>query len=325
MLKVTDQVITVEYEDGSLQSIEIGNRYGAAAGATYEHTVVTKLKEGQRFEPGTTIAYNEGFFSPDPLDSKSVLWKAGVMCRTAIMESSDTFEDSSVISERIADELSSKTVKIRQLFFDFDQTVSDLVRIGTKVDPETILCILEDAVTADNDVFDEETRETLRLLAGNSPKAKYHGVVSKMECLYYGDKEDMSDSIRSLADRFDKEMSKKRKAMGLKPIDCSVSDGIRIDNKTLEMDTLVLKIYITRDSRSLAGDKGVFGNQMKTIFARVMSGVNETESGTELDAIFSYASISNRLVLSPELMGTTNTLLRLISKRVSDVYFEDSK
>lgn len=59
---------------------------------------------------------------------------------------------------------------------------------------------------------------------------------------------------------------------------------------------------------------------MKTVFARVMSGVNETEGGEEVDAVFGYQSISNRVILSPEIMGTTNTLLRVISNKVAEVY-----
>lgn len=59
---------------------------------------------------------------------------------------------------------------------------------------------------------------------------------------------------------------------------------------------------------------------MKTIFGRVMRGVNRTESGEDIDALFGYQSINNRIVLSPELIGTTNVLLRLISKRVAAAY-----
>jgi len=61
---------------------------------------------------------------------------------------------------------------------------------------------------------------------------------------------------------------------------------------------------------------------MKTVFARVMSGVNETESGEKLDAVFSLTSAEKRIVLSPYLIGTTNTLLRILSKRVAEIYFK---
>ncbi len=60
---------------------------------------------------------------------------------------------------------------------------------------------------------------------------------------------------------------------------------------------------------------------MKTIFGRIFSGVNETESGVPIDGIFGYLSISNRIVRSPEIMGTTNTLLKVLSKKAAEVYF----
>lgn len=63
------------------------------------------------------------------------------------------------------------------------------------------------------------------------------------------------------------------------------------------------------------------GNQMKTVFSNVLTGENQTESGVELDLMFSYLSISNRIILSPEVMGTTNTLLRIMSKKVAERYF----
>ncbi|MNI60478.1 hypothetical protein D3C73_1156980 [compost metagenome] len=51
-----------------------------------------------------------------------------------------------------------------------------------------------------------------------------------------------------------------------------------------------------------------------------MSGRNQTESGLDLDALFSYTSFSNRIVLSPELIGTTTTLLKVLSKKVVEAY-----
>ena len=56
-----------------------------------------------------------------------------------------------------------------------------------------------------------------------------------------------------------------------------------------------------------------------------MTGVNETKSGKQIDAIFGYQSISNRIVTSAEVIGTTNTLLREITKEVIDIYRNDTK
>ncbi len=318
--KVSKEAITVEYEDGSTRHIELGRRFGSAAGTIFPHEVTTDFKVGDTFAEGDAIAYNANFFTPDPLNPKEVLWKAGVMCKTAIAESSDTFEDSSVISEKIAKDMATGITKVRNLVFDFDQTVRSLVDIGTTVDPESILCTIEDSVTADNDLFNEDTLDTLRLLSSNTPRAKYGGVVEKIEVFYHGDKEDMSPTVRQIADKADRDLAKRSRALGKNVVTGSVDDSMRVDNQPLEMDQLVIKVYITENMPAGIGDKGVFGNQMKTVFARVMSGTNTTESGEDIDAIFGYQSISNRIVLSPEIMGTTNTLLRVLSKHVAKVY-----
>lgn len=54
-----------------------------------------------------------------------------------------------------------------------------------------------------------------------------------------------------------------------------------------------------------------------------MHGTNTTEDGTPIDAKFSYLAISNRIVLSPEIMGTTNTLLMHMSKLIADAYYKE--
>ena len=56
-----------------------------------------------------------------------------------------------------------------------------------------------------------------------------------------------------------------------------------------------------------------------------MTGMNETKSGKQIDAIFGYQSISNRIVTSAEVIGTTNTLLREITKEVINIYRDDTK
>ena len=66
--------------------------------------------------------------------------------------------------------------------------------------------------------------------------------------------------------------------------------------------------------------KGVFGNQLKTVFGRVFNGSVKSESGVEIDAIFGAKSLADRIVTSPYLIGTTTTLLIVAGKRVVKAY-----
>jgi hypothetical protein len=83
---------------------------------------------------------------------------------------------------------------------------------------------------------------------------------------------------------------------------------------------MAIQIYITADVPAGVGDKGVFANQMKTVFGKVMEQELKTESGTVIDCVFGYKSVYDRIVNSPAIIGTTTTLLDVIAKRAVAAY-----
>ena len=315
--------VTVVYKDGTEDIVEIGTRYGNVPGSTIPHELVTNLSVGDKVKEGNIVAYNKGFFSPDPLDPTQVLMKSGTMVRTAIMENPYTLEDASVISQKVAKQLNTSVTHVRTVVVKFDQVVRNLVTKGSTLDLESILCTIEDQASAGNDLFDEDSLDILKLMSANAPKSKYVGVVEKIEAIYHGDTEDMSDSVLSIVKASDRERLSKLKALGKTATTGSVNGLVRIDKEPLDLDTVAIRIYITSSMDGGIGDKGVFANQMKSIFSNVMDGTNKTEDGEDIDAIFSYLSISNRIVLSAEIIGTTNSLLKTMSKMVVDDYFSN--
>lgn len=323
--KLSPKAITVTYEDGSSKTVELGRRFGVAAGAVMPHEVVTSLKLNDHVEAGDCIAYNTNYFELDKLNPKQAVWKAGVLLKTAIMESTDTLEDSSAISERAAALMETKLTEIRSITVTFDQSVRNLLPVGSTVDAESILCTIEDAVSAQNNLLDDDSLDTLRLIASNTPRAKAKGVIEKIEVFYHGDIDDLSPTLQELAQASDRDRKREARELGKQYSPGRVDDALRVDGNPLPQDHLVIRVYITKTVPAGVGDKGVVANQMKTIFGRVLAGRNETESGVPIDAIFGYQSISDRIVLSPEIMGTTNTLLKVISLRAVAVYNGKSK
>lgn len=320
VIEVSNDGIIIEYEDGERRGIELGRRYGSAAGLTIPHEVITMMKPGQKFKEGDIISYNPSFFEPDFLNPSNVVLKTGVVVKVALMESSKTFEDSSTISKKASELLTTKITYVRTIVVNFKDSVRKLVKVGTNLNPEDILCIVEDPVTANSEVFDEETIDTLRMLSAQAPKAKYSGVVERIQVFYHGSKEDMSDNLAEISTISDRELSRRNRAAGKKAFTGEVDDSFRIEGDSLPIDTLAIQIYITATVAAGTGDKGVFANQLKTVFCDVYEQPIVTESGVTIDGIFGQKSIDDRIVNSPDIIGTTNTLLKVIGAKAVAAY-----
>ena len=68
--------------------------------------------------------------------------------------------------------------------------------------------------------------------------------------------------------------------------------------------------------------KLVLGNQMKTIISNVVEQSYVAEDGTVVDITFSRQAISNRIVNSMDLQGTSNTVLSLIEKEMLEAWMD---
>ena len=67
--------------------------------------------------------------------------------------------------------------------------------------------------------------------------------------------------------------------------------------------------------------KGVFANQMKTVFSETIKDPYYTEDGKEIDAVFGAKSIDDRIVNSAVIIGTANATLDIITDKAVEMYF----
>lgn len=320
---VTDTAVTIVYSDKEKTEtvIEIGTRMGLVTGTYYPHNVVCDLKAGSSFDKGDVICFNTGFFERAFFDPRQVQWKSGILVNTVLMESADTLEDSSSIRNTVSDLLSVDVTTMDTISVDFDQVINDMVKQGDKVTPDDVLGSITDYVLGDAGKFDEGALEVLDSLSAVTSKPSTGGTVDKIEVVYNGELEDMNESLRKLVSKYERERAAKVKELkNNDAVTGKVTTPIRIGGVPLKSNSVIFKVFITKRYTSGTGDKAVFANALKTVFGSVFSGVLETESGIQIDAKFAYQSISNRIVLSPEISGTANTLLIVMSKHVANLY-----
>lgn len=312
--------IVVEYKNGKTVSHPIGRVYGENAGMTIPHELTSPLKVGDKFVKGDILTYNTGFFEPDYLDPKKVVWMNGTYAKVVLVEDPGTLEDASEISPGLAEKLKTQITHTRTVVLEFEQGIVNLPKVGTYLKADDILCVIQDSITANTDVFTQEDLEKLQALGSQTPKAKHEGVLERIEVYYHGDKEDMSESLRKISNESDREFAKRFRSLNKKVLTGQVDEGFRIKGDPLTVDTLAIRFYITGPEPASVGDKIVFVNQLKSIIGRVHPHPMITKSGEEVDAKFSYTSVANRIVNSPEIIGTTTTLLKKFSKLITKAY-----
>lgn len=312
VVAIEDEAVVIEYADGTRANLEIGRRYGTGPGIVVPHDLKpNNLSVGMSFKKGHVLTYNTGYFEPDRMNPWNVIWKNAVSVPVVLMETNDTLEDSSAISQEVANLLSTEITKRKDIVVNFEQEIRKMVKPGDELKSDDILCYIEDAFTSDGTLFDEDTIEALARFAQHAPRAKAHGKVERIEVFYHGDLEDMSVSLRALATASDKQLGRRQKSLGRKTTSGSVDDGFRVEGAPLMLDTAVIRVYITGSHPAGVGDKGVFGNQLKTVFGKVFPKPLRTESGKEVHGRFGRQAIAARIVQSPDIIGTTTILMKL--------------
>ena len=320
VVSITDKTISVLMKSGKTEQYLIGRQFGRWSGHDIPHDIVTDLKEGQSFKKGDPLVYNSRYFQRDVLDPSQVIFKMAMMGFVALMEHEKTLEDSSMISPAMAERLVTMATHVRNIKVTFDQEIRNLISVGEKLESESILCTIHNRTEGNSEIFDDAAISTLSHLASTSPKAKLVGNVDKIEVFYTGELEEMSTSLRELTIESDQKIRRQYKELGKKAVDGRVDVGYRVDGHPLALNEAVIRVYVTGPESMGEGDKIVFGNQLKSVVGAVMTDINETESGQPIDAVYGYQGVANRIVLSAELMGTTNTLLVEIGKRAVDIY-----
>lgn len=307
--QIDEHGITVQYADGSVKGYPLGRQYGENAGMTIPHNLLTNLKVGNKINEGDNITFNKGFFKPDTLNPKQVVWCNGTYAHFALCEPADVIEDASVISQELADMLITEQTKQRTIIVKFTQSIARLVKVGDPVKYDDVLCIIQDEITSGLDLYDEADIDSLKALGSQAPKAKYDGVVERIEVFYRGDKEDMSEAIRKISTQADRGLADRRKSTNKTVVTGEVDEGFKVKGNSIPLDSVAIRIYITGPEAAGVGDKIVLVNQLKSIIGKVIKEPMQAQDGTKVLGRFSYTSVARRIVNSPDIVGTTVAVL----------------
>lgn len=313
---VTNKAVDVTYVSGKKETIQLTSwTTKEESGACYTHTMITSLNKGDTLIKDDTLSYVDSFFEPDIFNPKRVIYKAGTYVNVALLEDMQTYEDSAAISTKMNKELGTTVTKVKSTVVNTSDAILDIKLKGTKLEPNDVLFTITDGALANIKNLDLKALSILQDIKNISPKAKIRGVISKIVVYYNCEIEELSTTLKELVRISDENLKRETGYTG------RVTSAYSIQGTPLLEGKVEIKMYIQVADTMGIGDKAIIGNQLKFTVGEVFDYNMNTLDGKEIDLVFSNKSIKGRIVNSPELIGTTSTLLSVITDIAVNEYF----
>lgn len=326
--KVMHVRLTPLRNEAETDVFRIGDIITEAAGLhVQQRLVLNGVKAGDRFQAEDVLAYNPGFFEPG--EGKQVDWKHGTPATVAFMDRSETYEDACQISKAFAEKLRTTPAHVRHIEMTRRTVVHDHVKIGRHVETTDHLVILEDEeLDAIQSVDNEDTLELLASLNRKMPRARHHGQVVAIDVHYACDLGDLHPSLQKLARVANARTRKIHEAHegtlkdGTAPPPSKIPVGTRYRNmEFLDTDKVVISFTITEDAGMGLGDKLVLSSAAKSVVSAISEEQFRTESGKDIDVVFSSSGVSDRLLSSWLVQGMGEVILEGLEDQVVSDYF----
>ena len=326
------KLIKIEYKSGKLICLSYGQDYSNNSGQGFyatQNVVLNDIKEGDKFKKGDVLCYNHDYFTADP-HSTQVNWNMGLLANVMILECDTTLEDSGAISSKLSGQLSCSPVHIRMINLNKSTTIHQIADIDTEVVSSDTLITFDESDIGEiygDSIEKSSTIELLNKLNRATPRAKHDGKVVRIELLYKCDISTMSETMQTLVKKYNGAKNRQSKyasscdnSDSYSPVDAIVSTD-RIGNTVLDDDTVIVKFYLQNTIDVNAGDKVCYDSSLKSIVSKVFDDKILTEDeDVEVDVMFSALSISNRLIMSPFIVGMTNRVLEDVETHILDIW-----
>jgi DNA-directed RNA polymerase beta subunit len=325
-------LVFIKYKDGTKGVINLISRMAKNEGGGFYLNVkldlVDGLKVGSKFKKGEILAFDRNYFKKGREES-NYNFAIGRLTRVAITSLGETFEDSSIISEKFRKDMTTEIISLRDVALKENTKLIKIASIGDVVSTSDPLIIYEEVNDTDGvslDILDKlegKNKDDLHDLARNTIKAKYSGEIVDIKILYNSKLEDMHPTLRKYIQNYiDVNTNKSKLLKDISPTQIIEQPSTdRIDNTKLlgsEIQGCLIQFFIKHYDDCAVGDKISFYTSAKTIICDIFPEGKTpiTAKNDEIEAILSPMSIVSRMTMDMFLMGYTNKILLELKRQV---------
>lgn len=339
-----NKFLIIKYKDGTTERVEYGSKYNKNSDFFLENNLDLNVKEGQSVKAGSIVTYNKDFFKKC---MNKLIFTQGCMARVAIHEGEVTEDDSSAISWRLGNKLTTAVIKRKQIVLGANANIISSVKVGDHVLYGDPLMVYENSQDKDDDMallelLGDADESVLDKIARHKASANYSGEIKDIKMYWTVDPDQMGESakkfVKQYINRIKKDIASEEEASGVKStrrycIDVSKPSGPmkdRVNGVVMPKEGgILIEFFIEHAANKRPGDKVSCNSSLKTVINKVMQKdecayrINNKSKFNTIDFVQSNIGVANRMVTSIYLTGFLSKILFEAGKDIADSFLDE--
>lgn len=339
VVEKTNEYMVVEYNDGTHDYINLKGSIekNSSNGFYIDITLTTDLNVGDKFDANEIIAYDNLAYSNKTGSTDNIEYNLGPLVKVALLNTDECFEDSAIISERLSEKMATDVILLVDKVVPKDANIFNMVKEGQEVKEGDTLFSLQ--MASDDEFVDQILRNLapdedgmLNELGKVNITASITGVVESIVIKRTCPKEELSDSLLKVWNKYESSVNKKKNIMkkyGISTAMVESTDKLDNQGKLRKVDGLYIEIYIKYNDKMSIGDKLIYYSAVKgvvkDIFPKGLEPYSDFRKDEKLDSLVSLGGINARMVTSVIKVGSLNKLLIELTRKCKDILGIDYK
>ena len=333
IIEKDDNHMIISYDDNTSDYIDLSENVekNSSSGFFVTLKLDSDLKVGSKVKANEIVAYDKSSFSNEVGYDKNIAYDIGKLKKCAILNTDEGYEDSAIISQELADDLTHSVVLKVEKVFSKDTNIFNLVKVGQDIEEGDPLLIIQTPFE------DEDLNTLLNKLAADEDditdlgrikiKSKVTGVVQDIVMYRTVEKDELSESLRKAFDSYEKGIAEKKKIMKKYGIDTSKLPADYKLPATGKLknaeDGILIEFYLKYEDKMSVGDKLIYYSALKGVVRNVFPEGQEPRSefrpDEKIHSMLSVGSVNGRMVTSILINGAINKYLIELSRKCKEI------
>lgn len=334
IIEKDDYHMIVSYDDGSTDYVDLSENVekNSSSGFFVTLKLDSDLKVGSKVKEGQIIAYDKKSFSDEIGSENNLAYNIGKLKKCAILNTDEGFEDSAIISQELADDLTHSVVLKVDKIFSKNTNIFNLVEVGQEIEEGDNLLIIQSSYDED------DTNVLLKRLAADSEdeitdlgrqpiKSKVTGIVQDIVMYRTVELDELSESLRKAFVKYERNIEQRKKVMKKYGIDTSsLPSNYKLPPtgklKNAE-DGVLIEFYLKYEDKMGVGDKLIYYSALKgvvqDVFPEGLEPRSEFRPDEKIHSLLSVGSVNGRMVTSILTCGSINKYLIELSRKCKEI------